>query len=97
MCANQYIMSRVVRGKKQDGGWGFTGFVSSDWCVVVRLADLSASDAVHSTALMSVGDCCVAVIRFRLWRRQGVQMRTGGSISKVVRRGQDTTTHLAAR
>jgi beta-glucosidase len=31
MCSNQYIMSRIVRGKPAEGGWGFTGFVSSDW------------------------------------------------------------------
>ena len=88
MCANQYIMNRIVRGKEEAGGWGFDGFVSSDCDSVQTMEGPGCPDPDGGFDPAKAG--CTT------WPGHHYSMSTAHTVSDALRGGTDTNCGYAS-
>ena len=94
MCANQFIMNRIVRGGSGgeagggEGGWGFQGFVSSDCDSIQTMEKPGCPDADGGFNPTAAG-CST-------WPGHGYSMSSAMTVSDGLRGGADTNCGYAS-
>ena len=88
MCANQFIMNKIVRGREEEGGWGFTGFVSSD-CDSIQTMEHPGCPDPDGGFNPKTGGCTT-------WPGHNYSLSSAMTVSDGLRGGADTNCGYAS-